>query len=131
MARFSLSCYCFDHSVLPNWEALQMAEKKTRTAAGGRVAGSVGGPKVRGTVALRIAENMGLLSGPKSMHFNAKVQPALFQAAAKRLGTTSPAAVINAALASLATEDQLGPWLANHWGDLADAPPELLAQIDF
>jgi hypothetical protein len=82
------------------------------------------------TVALRIAEDMGLLSGPKTKHFNAKVSPKLFQAAAKRVGTTSPAAVINAALASLATEDELGPWLARNWGILADTPPELLEQID-
>jgi len=38
--------------------------------------------------------------------------------------------VINAALASLATEDELGPWLARNWGILADTPPELLEQID-
>ncbi len=82
------------------------------------------------TVALRIAEAMGLLTGPKNKHFNAKVSPRLFQAAAKRIGTTSPAAVINAALASLATEDELGPWLARNWGVLADAPAELLDQID-
>ena len=82
------------------------------------------------TVALRIAEDMGLLSGPKSKHFNAKVSPRLFQAAAKRIGTNSPAAVINAALASLATEDELGAWLARSWGVLADTPPELLEQID-
>jgi len=81
-------------------------------------------------VALRIAEDMGLLSGPKSMNFNAKVQPALFQAAAGRLGTTSPAAVISAALACLATEDELGPWLARNWGILADTPAEILDQID-
>ena len=42
----------------------------------------------RGTVALRIAEHMGLLTGPKTKHFNAKVSPKLFDAAAKRLGTT-------------------------------------------
>jgi hypothetical protein len=82
------------------------------------------------TVALRIAEAMGLLTGPKTKHFNAKVSPRLFLAAAKRIGTTSPAAVINAALASLATEDELGPWLARNWGVLADAPAELLDQID-
>jgi hypothetical protein len=84
----------------------------------------------KGSVALRIAEAMGLLTGPKTKHFNAKVSPRLFQAAAKRVGTTSPAAVINAALASLATEDELGPWLARNWGVLADAPAELLDQID-
>ena len=84
----------------------------------------------KSTVALRIAEDMGLLAGPKTKHFNAKVSPALFQAAAKRIGSTSPAAVINAALAALATEDELGPWLARNWGVLADAPPELLDQID-
>ena len=73
---------------------------------------------------------MGLLSGPKTKHFNAKVPPKLFQAAARRVGTTSPAAVINAALAALATEDQLGPWLVKNWGVLADSPPELLDQLD-
>jgi hypothetical protein len=82
------------------------------------------------TVSLRIAEGMGLLSGPKTMHFNAKVQPALFQAAAKKLGTTSPAAVISAALACLATEDELGPWLARNWGVLADTPADIIDQID-
>lgn len=84
----------------------------------------------RSTVALQIAEGMGLLAGPKTKHFNAKVPPALFQAAAKRIGTTSPAAVINAALASLATEDELGPWLARNWGVLADTPRDVLDQID-
>lgn len=82
------------------------------------------------TVALRIADGMGLLAGPKTKHFNAKVSPKLFEAAAKRLGTTSPAAVINAALAALATEDELGPWLAANWGTLADTPSEILEQID-
>lgn len=82
------------------------------------------------TVALRIADDMGLLAGPKSKHFNAKVSPKLFEAAAKRLGTTSPAAVITAALAALATEDELGPWLAANWGTLADTSTELLEQID-
>lgn len=84
----------------------------------------------KSTTALRIAEGMGLLAGPKTKHFNAKVPPALFEAASKRVGTTSPAAVINAALAALATEDELGPWLAANWGVLADTPPELLDQID-
>lgn len=79
------------------------------------------------TVGLRIAEGMGLLTGPKTKHFNAKVSPKLFDAAAKRIGTSSPAAVINAALA---TEDELGAWLAKNWGILADTPSELLDQID-
>lgn len=82
------------------------------------------------TAALRIAEGMGLLAGPKTRHFNAKVPPALFEAAARRIGATSPAAVITAALASFATEDELGPWLARNWGILADAPPELMEQLD-
>ena len=69
----------------------------------------------QGTTALRIAAAMGLLDGPKSKYFNAKVSPKLFAAAAKRIGTPSPAAVINAALAALATEDDLGPWLAKNW----------------
>lgn len=83
-----------------------------------------------GTVSLRIAESLGLLAGPKTKHLNAKVSPKLFQAAAERIGTTSPSAVINAALASLATEDQLGPWLAANTGIWADLDPELLARVE-
>ncbi len=79
---------------------------------------------------LRIAADRGLLSGPKTKHINAKVSPALFAAAAERIGTDSPAAVINAALASLATEDSLGPWLAENWGVLATTPQDVLDQID-
>ncbi len=80
--------------------------------------------------ALRIAESMGLLAGLKTKHCNTKVPPRLFEAAAKRIGTTSPCAVITAALPSLATEDELGPWLARHWGELAGMDPRLLDQID-
>ena len=82
------------------------------------------------TLALRIARNRGLLDGPKTKHFNAKVPPRLFDAAAKRLGTSSPAVVIQAALAALATQDDLGPWLARNMGVLADLDPALLAQLD-
>ena len=82
------------------------------------------------TLALRIARNRGLLDGPKSKHFNAKVPPRLFDAAAKRLGTNSPAVVIQAALAALATQDDLGPWLARKLGVLSDLDPALLAQLD-
>jgi hypothetical protein len=81
------------------------------------------------TLALRVAAEMGLLAGPKTRHFNAKVPPHLFDAAARRIGSTSPAAVITAALAALATEDDIGPWLARNWGALADTHPDLLAQI--
>jgi len=88
------------------------------------------GGKGHDTTALRIAEGMGLLTGPKTRHFNAKVPPALFEAAARRIGATSPAAVITAALASLATEDELGPWLAKNWGILADTSPDLMEQFD-
>jgi hypothetical protein len=38
---------------------------------------------------------------------------------------------MNAALASRATEDGPGPWLASHWGDLADALAERIDQIEF
>jgi hypothetical protein len=82
------------------------------------------------TLALHIARNQGLLDGPKTKHFNAKVPPRLFDAAAKRLGTNSPAVVIQAALAALATQDDLGPWLARNLGVLADLDPALLAQLD-
>jgi hypothetical protein len=43
-------------------------------------------------------------------------------------GTSKP--TVSAALAALATEDELGKWLAGRWGSLADADPELLDQID-
>ena len=61
---------------------------------------------------------------------NAKVSPRLFAAAARRAGSTSPAVVITAALAALATEDELGPWLARQWGALADIDPDLLPQLN-
>jgi hypothetical protein len=109
-----------------------MTGKKANPASAPRrrraveVTGSAG----KNTLALRIAASMGLLTGPKTKHFNAKVSPKLFEAAAKQAGTTSPAAVIDAALAALATEDELGPWLAKNWGVLADTPPELIDQIE-
>lgn len=103
-------------------------EARRRAAAGARRATGAG---EGGTVALRIAGGMGLLDGPKAKHVNAKVSPKLFQAAAEKVGTTSPAAVIEAALASLATEDELGRWLASRWGALADVDPELLDQMEF
>lgn len=82
------------------------------------------------TAALRIADGMGLLDGPKTKHVNAKVSPRLFQAAADKVGSTSPAVVVSAALALLATDDGLGPWLESRWGVLADVDPALLEQID-
>lgn len=80
---------------------------------------------------LERARMLGLLSGPKTRHLNAKVSPQLFEAAAARVGTSSPAAVINAALAALATQDDLGPWLARNWGALLDIDPAVLEQIEF
>jgi hypothetical protein len=82
------------------------------------------------SLSLRMAEVAGLTSGSKTRHLNAKVQPALFEAAARRVGSQSPAVVIEAALAALATQDDLGPWLAAQWGNLADVDPDLLGQID-
>ncbi len=82
------------------------------------------------SLALRMASAAGLTGEPKTKHVNAKVQPALFAAAAQRIGSTSPAVVIEAALAALATQDDLGPWLARQWGALPDIDAELLAQIE-
>jgi hypothetical protein len=106
--------------------------KQAASATGKRKQpGKQSGETAGRSVALRIAEARGLFSGPKTKHVNAKVPPRLFDAAARRVGTTSPAVVITAALAALATEDELGPWLARNWGVLADTPPELLDQIEF
>ena len=81
-------------------------------------------------LSMRMAEAAGLTAEAKTRHLNAKVQPALFEAAARRVGSRSPAVVIEAALAALATQDDLGPWLAAQWGTLAAVDPDLLAQID-
>ena len=108
---------------MPVRNAAKLSRPRLRPAA-------AKGGEGQGTAALRIAEGMGLLTGPKTKHFNAKVPPALFEAAARRIGATSPAAVITAALALLATEDELGPWLARNWGTLADTPPDLMEQLD-
>lgn len=86
-------------------------------------------PKSR-SVALHIAAQLGLTAGPKTRHLNAKVPPRLYAAAARRAGSTSPAVVLTAALAALATEDELGPWLVRQWGTLADLDPTLLAELD-
>ena len=82
-------------------------------------------------LALHLADQLGLTAGPKTTHVNAKVPPRLFAAAAKRAGSTSPAIVITSALAALATEDELGPWLARRWGALADIDPDLLTLLEF
>ncbi len=79
---------------------------------------------------MRIATEKGLLDGPKTKHFNVKVPPMLFEQAARRVGSTSPAVVITAALAALATEDDLGAWLVENWGSLSDVDPDVLDQID-
>lgn len=88
------------------------------------------GHTVASSLALRMASAAGLTQEAKTRHLNAKVQPSLFAAAARRVGSTSPAVVIEAALAALATQDDLGPWLAEQWGVLADIDPDLLGQIE-
>ena len=87
-------------------------------------------PELRSSLALSMASAAGLTTQAKTKHLRVKVQPALFEAAARRAGSRSPAIVIEAALAALATQDDLGPWLAEQWGVLADVDPELLAQFD-
>jgi hypothetical protein len=82
------------------------------------------------TLALRMAEAAGLTSQTKTKHLNVKVSPALFEAAARRVGSHSPAAVIEAGLAALATQDDLGPWLAEQWGALAELDPDILSELD-
>jgi hypothetical protein len=87
-----------------------------------------GGKKL---LAVQMAAAAGLLRKPKTKHINAKVQPDLFEAASKRAGSLSPAVVIEAALAALATQDDLGPWLAANWGSLSDVDPALLDELKF
>ena len=73
-------------------------------------------PELRSNRALRMASTAGLTTQAKTKHLNVKVQPALFEAAARRVGSRSPGIVIEAALPALATQDDLGPWLAEQWG---------------
>lgn len=79
---------------------------------------------------MAMANAAGLTSQAKTKHLNAKVQPALFDAAARRVGSTSPAVVIEAALAALATQDDLGSWLVQQWGVLANIDARILSQIE-
>ncbi len=88
-------------------------------------------PDARSRRALKSAEASGLLKGPKSRHLNAKVTPALFDAAAKRVGDSTPTAVITAALATLAEPEGLGAWLAANQGILADIDPEIKEMIEW
>lgn len=105
-----------------------MATIKAASAPSREKARHLRGPSE--ALSLRMAASAGLIGGAKTKHLNAKVAPALFEAAAKRAGSHSPSAVIEAALAALATQDDLGPWLAARWGVLADIDPKLLADID-
>ena len=84
-----------------------------------------------GLLPFQRAAAAGLVEGRKTKHINAKVTPALFEAAAKRIGSDSPAKVVEAALVVLATQDGLGPWLANNWGSLADVDAEILEDLRF
>ena len=88
-------------------------------------------PATASLLPLRLAAKAGLTQGKKTKHLNAKVTPALFAAAAKKAGSESPAKVVEAALAALATRDGLGPWLASQRGSLADIDPEILEEISF
>ena len=60
----------------------------------------------------------------------AKVARARFEAPTRRVGSLSPAAVIEVGLAALAVQDDLGPWLAEQWGTLAELDPEILDQLE-
>ena len=75
---------------------------------------------------IRMAAAAGLIDRPKTMHVSVNVQPGLFEAASKRAGSSSPSVVIEAAFAALATQDDLGPWLAANWGSLRDVDPTIL-----
>jgi hypothetical protein len=101
--------------------AAKTPNKKARVKSAARIA----------LLPVRMASAAGLIAQPKTKHINAKVQPGLFEAASKRAGSTSPAVVIEAALAALATQDDLGPWLASNWGSLCDVDPAVLEDLTF
>ena len=101
--------------------AAKAPNKKARAKSAARIA----------PLPVRMASAAGLIDQPKTKHINAKVQPGLFEAASKRAGSTSPAVVIEAALAALATQDDLCPWLASNWGSLSDVDPAVLEELTF
>jgi hypothetical protein len=92
--------------------------------------------------ALETAERRGLLTCPATKRVTVTIPAALFDAAAEQLGTTSPTAVIEAALAGVAAlapeppkpdeppRETLNQWLAAHLGVLADMDPEFLKQLE-
>lgn len=97
----------------------------------GKTPRRVRSPRDADALSLRMAAAAGLTRGAKTKQLSAKVAPALFEAAARRAGTQSPAAVVEAALAALATQDDLGPWLADHWGSLSEVEASVLTDISF
>lgn len=78
---------------------------------------------------LLLATQLGLMQGA-TRHINARVPARLLEAATQRAGTAAVTEVITRALATLATRSELGPWLAEHWGDLRDIDPASAAEID-
>jgi hypothetical protein len=66
--------------------------------------------------ALATARQQGLLSGPKTRVIRARTSPALVDEAKRRTGIRSDTALIEAALAKLATHDDFGEWLISQRG---------------
>jgi hypothetical protein len=96
------------------------AEGQAPFAPAPALASTTGDP---GLVAmLRAAEahlaRAGIGSGPRSRMLGARVEPALLEAAARRLGTENTSEVVAAGLALLAGVDTYGAWLVGQAGTL-------------
>ncbi len=76
-----------------------------------------------------LATQLGLMEGA-TRHINARVPARLLEAATERAGTEAVTEVVTRALAGLATRSEIGPWLAEHWGELRDIDPAVAAEID-
>lgn len=83
----------------------------------------------RDAYSMLLAAQMGLMAGT-TRHINARVPARLLEAATERAGTDAVTEVVTRALASLATRSEIGPWLAEHWGELRDVDPAVAAEID-
>jgi hypothetical protein len=66
--------------------------------------------------AVAIARQQGLLGGPKTRVIRARTSPALVDEAKRRTGIRSDTALIEAALAKLATHDDFVDWLIANRG---------------
>ncbi len=68
--------------------------------------------------ALSIAEERGLLTGPKTLVLRSRLSPALVAEAKRKSGITSDSQLLEAALANIAVQDDYWEWLSSRRGSI-------------